>query len=155
MERVPRDGQRIVDTDGLARDLLAIPVHGQVGREVGGRAREEPGCVEVEVLHKEQTGRADGLDGQRSAFRDHQTLLVTEQEGRRRRDQEQDQPGVGRQRRELRPAVAVAVQVADAVTLRLADAEAVLAQDAGEAGPGTPAIAARSGSSDRRTGPAG
>ena len=48
----------------------------------------------------------------------------------RGRDQEQDQPEVGEQRRHLRVLVAVAVEVARAVRVgRLADAEAVAAQD--------------------------
>ena len=39
VERVAADRQRVVDPDRLARDLLAVVVDGQVGREVGRPAR--------------------------------------------------------------------------------------------------------------------
>ena len=39
VERVAADRQRVVDPDRLARDLLAVPVDGEVGREVGRHAR--------------------------------------------------------------------------------------------------------------------
>ena len=39
VERVAADRQRVVDPDRLARDLAAVLVDGEVGREVGGLAR--------------------------------------------------------------------------------------------------------------------
>ena len=59
VERVAADGQRVVDPDRLARDLAAVLVDGEVGREVGGLARVETGRLEVDVLDQQQAGRPD------------------------------------------------------------------------------------------------
>ena len=83
---------------------------------------EEAGRLEAEVLHEEQSRCPDGLDGERVAFGDDQSLLVAERRGDGRRDEEEDQPEVGQQRRHLRVLVAVAVEVVRPVDLRLADA---------------------------------
>ena len=154
VERVAADRQRVVDPDRLARDLLAVAVDRQVGREVGRLAGVEAGRLEGDVLDQQQPGRADRLDRQRAPFGDDEALLVAEPGGRGGRDQEQDQTEVGEQRRELGVLVAVAVEVARAVLGgRLADAEAVPPQHVrGRPPPGTPAIAARSGRSGSKNG---
>ena len=94
VEGVAGDRQRVVDPDGLARDLLAVLVDREVGREVGRRAGVEAGRLEVEVPDEEQAGRADRLDRQRLALGDDETLLVAEPRGRRGRDEEQDRARV-------------------------------------------------------------
>ena len=64
VERVAADGQRVVDPDRLARDLAAVLVDGEVGREVGRLAGVEAGRLEVEVPDEQEAGRPDRLDGQ-------------------------------------------------------------------------------------------
>jgi hypothetical protein len=146
VERIARDRQRIVDPDRLAGDLLAVLEDREVGREVGGLAGLEAGCLEVEVLDQEQAGRADRLDRQGLALGDDQALLLSEALRHRGRLEEGDQPEVGQQGRHLRVLVAVAVEVADAATVgRLADVEAVSAEDGRHPSAGTPSMAALSG----------
>ena len=68
VERVTADRQRIVDSNGLASDLDAVLVHRQVRREVARLPGRQPGRIEAKVLDQQQSGRPDGLDGQRLAF---------------------------------------------------------------------------------------
>ena len=134
VERVPGHRQRIVDPDRLARDLAPILVDREIGREVRRLAGVEPGRLEVEVLHEQQPGRADRLDGERLALGDHEPLLVTQSGGDGGRDQEQDQPGMGQERRHLRVLVTIAVEIAGPVVgTRLADLEAIPAQHPADA----------------------
>ena len=78
VERVAGHRQRVVDPDRLARDLLAVLVDRQVGREVARLAGLEAGRLEVEVAHEEEARRPDRLDREGLALGDDETLLVTE-----------------------------------------------------------------------------
>ena len=113
VERVAADRQRVVDPDRLARDLLAVLVDREVGREVAspGRCRS-PGASKSRFFTSSSPGVPIGWTVSDSPSGDDQALLVAEPRGHGRGDQEQDQPGVGEQRRHLRVLVAVAVQEA-------------------------------------------
>ena len=131
VERVALHRQRVVHADRLARDLLPVAIDRQVRREVGGIAGGHARSIEAQVLDEQQAGRADGLDRERLALRDHQALLVAQPGADRGREQEGDQAEVREQRRELRVLVPVAVDEARPVVGHgLAKPEATLAKDA-------------------------
>ena len=133
VERESRDAQRIVDADDLAGEQLAVPVDREVGREVRGLARIEPGRLEPIAPEDEEAGRPDRLHRDRLAPGDDEAFLDPEPARDGGRHEEQDEAGVREQRRHLRVLVAIAVDVTDPVAAGLlAHPEAVPAEDRGE-----------------------
>ena len=109
VEHEALDLERVVDADGLARDLLAVLVDREVGAVVGERAVGALRGREAEDLDQQVVGRAHRLHRGGLAVAHEDDRLEAEGDGHRTAQQEQDEPEVGEQRGQLHVLVAVAV----------------------------------------------